>query len=113
MRAYPIAYLTLLAACGIFFIGGLIGAQPSDPSSAVSVQDAAFYLSFVPVSFGIAGVLTLVFWLLGLVHALRNPALIGTDKVVWILVLILLNGLGAVLYFFIAPNPVDPRARLS
>jgi hypothetical protein len=40
-----------------------------------------------------------------LVHCLTNKALQGNDKIVWILVVILLNALGAVLYFFLAPNP--------
>jgi cytochrome c oxidase assembly factor CtaG len=41
----------------------------------------------------------LVFWISMLAHCLRNQQLEGTEKLIWVLVLIFLNLLGAVLYF--------------
>jgi len=40
------------------------------------------------------------FWLWMLVDCLKNQALQGTDKIVWVLVIIFLFTLGALLYFF-------------
>jgi heme A synthase len=42
-----------------------------------------------------------VFWLWMLIDCLKNPRLQGTEKIVWILVIILLYGLGALIYFFV------------
>jgi hypothetical protein len=50
-------------------------------------------------------VVSLAFWIFGLVHLLRNRSIEGNDRIVWLLVVILLNALGAVLYFFVAPQP--------
>jgi len=42
-----------------------------------------------------------VFWLWMLVDCLKNPRLQGTEKIVWVLVIIFLHGLGALVYFFV------------
>jgi hypothetical protein len=42
-----------------------------------------------------------VFWVWMLVDCLQNPRLEGAEKIVWVLVIIFLHGLGAILYFFI------------
>ncbi len=56
---------------------------------------------------GIVGLLVLVFallvfvfWLWMLIDAIKNPRLDGTMKIVWVLVIILFHGLGALIYFF-------------
>ncbi len=41
----------------------------------------------------------LVFWIAMLADCLRNQRLEGTEKLIWVLVLIFLNLLGAILYF--------------
>jgi len=43
-----------------------------------------------------------VFWIWMLVDCLQNPRLQGTDKLVWVLVVLFLHVLGAALYYFIA-----------
>ena len=49
-----------------------------------------------------------VFWLWMLVNAITNPALVGTEKLVWVLVIIFLHFLGALIYFFVG-RPRDVR----
>lgn len=41
-----------------------------------------------------------VFWLWMLIDAIQNPRLDGTQKVVWVLVVIFLPFLGPIIYFF-------------
>lgn len=42
-----------------------------------------------------------VFWVWMLVSAIQNKGLTDTEKIIWVLVIIFLHGLGAVLYFFL------------
>jgi hypothetical protein len=37
-----------------------------------------------------------------LIDCVKNPALVDNQKIVWILIVVFLNGFGALLYFFIA-----------
>ncbi len=57
-------------------------------------------------SFGLIGgliaVLTSIFWLWMLIDALMNSRLNGTEKLIWVLVVLFLHFLGALLYFFLA-----------
>ena len=55
-------------------------------------------------------VLLFFFWISALVDLLQNTAIQGTEKIVWVLVVIFLNVLGAILYFFIAPKSLPPRS---
>ena len=54
---------------------------------------------------GIFGVLLVIaasiFWIWMLIDALMNPRLQGTEKLVWVLVVLFLHLLGAILYFVI------------
>jgi hypothetical protein len=45
--------------------------------------------------------LSLVFWIWMLIHAIQNKGLTDTEKIVWVLVIIFLHLLGAVIYFFV------------
>ena len=47
------------------------------------------------------GLATFVFWLWMLIHAITNKGLVGTEKIVWVLVVILLPCIGSLIYFFI------------
>ena len=62
-------------ALGFLFIGGAIGL--------------------------IVGIVTTIFWLWMLIDCITNAALNGTEKIVWLLVIILTHIIGAVLYFFL------------
>ena len=61
---------------GFLFIGGIVGT--------------------------IIAIVTTVFWLWMLIDCITNAALTGTEKIIWILVVLFLHFLGALLYFFIA-----------
>jgi Phospholipase_D-nuclease N-terminal len=56
--------------------------------------------------FWLLGLLATVFWIWMLVDCLQNPALVGTEKIVWVLVIILLHVLGAIIYFAVAKSKV-------
>jgi hypothetical protein len=52
--------------------------------------------------FGLLGILCFIFWVWMLIDCLKNPRLQGTEKLIWVLVIIILPFLGSLLYFFIA-----------
>lgn len=47
------------------------------------------------------GILAFVFWIWMLIDAIQNPRLDGTEKIVWVLVIIFVNWLGALIYYFV------------
>ena len=47
------------------------------------------------------GLLAFIFWILMLVNAITNSRLGGTEKIVWVLVIIFLHFLGALIYFLV------------
>ena len=49
----------------------------------------------------ILGLPLLIFWLWMLVDCLKNQAMQGTDKIAWVLVIVFLNWLGALIYYFV------------
>ncbi len=49
----------------------------------------------------VVGLAMFVFWLWMLIHAITNKGLDGTEKIVWVLVVILLPFLGSLIYFFL------------
>lgn len=49
----------------------------------------------------LVGLITLVFWIWMLIDAIQNPRLVGSQRVVWVLVIIFLPCLGALIYFFV------------
>ena len=52
------------------------------------------------------GVLCFAFWLWMLIHAIQNPRLDGTQRIVWVLVIIFLPFLGSILYFFVGRSKI-------
>ncbi len=66
---------------------------------------AIFTGSIIAGAFGLVflalGVLAFIFWIWMLIHAITNHGLSGTEKVVWVLVVIFLHFLGALIYFFV------------
>lgn len=66
------------------------------------------------VLFAAIGILAFIFWLIMLIHAISKPI---HDKALWIIILLLFNVVGAIVYYFavkrhfaaVAPaNPVPP-----
>jgi Phospholipase_D-nuclease N-terminal len=53
-------------------------------------------LFFLPV--GLFGILALVFWIWMLIDAIQNPSLSGSQRIVWVLVIILVPVLGPLIY---------------
>lgn len=50
-----------------------------------------------------------VLWIWMLIHAITNPGLRDTEKVLWVILIILLPFLGPILYFFIG-RPKKPAS---
>jgi hypothetical protein len=50
------------------------------------------------------GVAAFVIWLWALVDAIRNPALEGTMRIVWVVVIVVTQFLGALLYLIMRPR---------
>ncbi|HTQ40802.1 MAG TPA: PLD nuclease N-terminal domain-containing protein [Pirellulales bacterium] len=50
---------------------------------------------------GLLGLLCLILWIVALVDCLKNSRLQGTEKLIWVLVIIFLPLLGSLLYFII------------
>ncbi len=51
---------------------------------------------------GLIGLLLTIFWLWMLIDAITNTAIQGTEKIVWVLVIIFTHILGALIYYFVA-----------
>lgn len=48
--------------------------------------------------FPLLGILAFAVWIWALINAITNPRLSGGEKIAWVLVIILLNFLGALIY---------------
>jgi hypothetical protein len=47
-----------------------------------------------------------VFWLWMLIDVITNKALPGTEKIIWVLVVLFLHFLGALIYYFVGRSKV-------
>lgn len=74
----------------------LAQAVAPDPSSAFSV------FAGVGNIFAIIALLTSIFWIWMLIDCATNANLDGTQKLMWVLVILFLHFLGGILYFAIA-----------
>jgi Phospholipase_D-nuclease N-terminal len=59
-------------------------------------------LAFIGTFGGLLGILYFIFWLWMLIDCLKNSRIQGTEKLIWVLVIIILPVLGPLLYFFLA-----------
>jgi len=66
-----------------------------------NVDAAPFIFGGGMILFILLGILSFVLFLSSLIDAIQNPNLDPTSRIVWILVILLTNGLGAVLYLLI------------
>jgi hypothetical protein len=55
--------------------------------------------------FGLLGLVYFIFWIWMLIDCLKNRRLEGTEKLIWVLVIIFLQFLGPLLYLFLAKEP--------
>ncbi|HVM47439.1 MAG TPA: PLDc N-terminal domain-containing protein [Candidatus Acidoferrum sp.] len=58
-------------------------------------------IGLIFLAFGLAAC---IFWIWMLIHAITNEGLSGTEKIVWVLVIIFLHFLGALIYFFVGKS---------
>jgi hypothetical protein len=73
-------------------------------------MNAAFLLAqddvAAPLVFGgglvlfslVLGIVALIFWIWALIDAIQNPALSSNERLIWILVIVLTNWVGALIY---------------
>ena len=54
-----------------------------------------------PCGFGLFGLLLFVFWIWMLIDCLQRDFGDGSEKLIWVLVLVFLNFVGALIYYFI------------
>ncbi|MEI8341213.1 MAG: PLD nuclease N-terminal domain-containing protein [Verrucomicrobiota bacterium] len=66
-------------------------------------QAARTFVFLVPTVLILLGMLSFSIWMWALIDLLAERKLEGTDKIVWALVIILLNVLGGILYFLVLP----------
>jgi hypothetical protein len=71
-------------------------AQVTDSGSAGSAIGGGVVLFIALV-----GLLSLVLWIWALIDCIRNPALEGTMRIVWLLVIIFTGVIGAVIYLLV------------
>ncbi len=57
------------------------------------------------------GLALLIFWLWMLIDCLRNEPSDGNDKIVWVLVIIFTNWIGALIYYFVRRPERPDRKR--
>lgn len=50
----------------------------------------------------ILGILALALWIWALLSAIQNPAIDGTMRIVWVLVIVFTGFIGAIIYFLVA-----------
>jgi len=56
---------------------------------------------FLLLFMGAIGLACFAFWLWMLIHAITNKGIADTEKIVWVIVIILLPFLGSLIYFFV------------
>jgi len=67
----------------------------------LAILTGSIIAGFVGLGFLALGVLACIFWIWMLIHAITNRGLSGTEKIVWVLVIIFLHFIGALIYFFV------------
>ena len=70
------------------------------PDSPEAVGGVAFVAVSAALSIG-----GLVFWIWALVHAIKNPNLSDNLRIVWVMVIVFANLLGAIIYAVAGRNP--------
>lgn len=58
---------------------------------------------------GLLCLLGFLFWVWMLVHAIQNKGLSDSERIVWVVVIVFVNLLGAILYFFVG----KPKSRFT
>jgi len=77
---------------------------------AENVGQGTFFLGFgiLWLLMIVLAIASLVIWVWALIDAIQNPALDGTTRIIWILVILFTHFLGAILYLAIARSGKTP-----
>lgn len=94
-----IGTIALIYAAAFAYLG--ITENTGSPSQGAS-SICEILIGILPLLFIL---LLMIVWIAALINMLRNPAIQGSDKIVWTLIIIFLNVLGALIYFCVAPKP--------
>jgi uncharacterized membrane protein HdeD (DUF308 family) len=65
------------------------------------MQNPNIAIPILAIAFGLSAFLV---WVYALVSAIKNERLDSSKRIAWVLVVILVTGLGAILYLIFAPN---------
>ena len=66
---------------------------------------AAAFISGIAALFFLAIViLVFVFWIMMLIDAIKNPGLSSNERIIWVIVIVFLNWLGALIYLLAGRN---------
>jgi len=82
----------------------------------MSIEPAGFMpFAFVMLFFfgAVFGVAAFAFWLWMLIDCLKYESSEGNDKVIWVLVIIFVNWIGALVYFFVRRQPRNAANRAA
>jgi prolipoprotein diacylglyceryltransferase len=94
-------FLTFFTLFGVF--GFMQGAMASSDAAIVGL---AFLLPMLVIGLFFAAMIALtVFWILMIIDAAKNEK--DNDLVAWIVILVFLQCLGAVIYYFVRKRPRD------
>ena len=66
----------------------------------IGIMFSIFSLIFGLLSV-VIGILATIFWIWMLIDCLKNEPSVGNDKIIWALVIIFLNGIGALIYYLV------------
>jgi hypothetical protein len=91
-------FLFFVAGVLVYFNRGGPVVLGDDPQ-----QTGRTLVFLIPTVLFLCGLFSFSIWIWALVDLLADRKLQGTDKIVWALVIILLNVLGAILYFVVFP----------
>src|SRR5437762_1243965 len=62
----------------------------------------------------VLGALATIFWIWMLIHAITNKGLRDMEKIIWVLVVLFLDFIGALIYFFVGrPRAVGTASKKS
>jgi hypothetical protein len=66
---------------------------------------AAGFVGGIAALFFLAiAILVFVFWIMMLIDAIKNPRLTSNERIIWVIVIVFLNWLGALIYLLAGRN---------
>jgi hypothetical protein len=105
VRSLHIREWGILLSSRRHFMNLLLLAQGADGAEGVFVGFGILWILML-----VLGIAALGVWLWALVDAIRNPALDGTMRIVWVLVIIFTQIIGAIIYLAVGRSSKTPRS---